>query len=157
MTKSELLEKVRISRAEFESVMMQFSETQMLEPGLPGGWTPKDALAHIAWWERRAYSVISTVLGGGLPEYSVEEEDVDSFNRSTYENNLKRPLGEISAEEASAFRLLLIQLESMSESDLFDTQKFSWTKGRPLATLAEWNTFGHYEEHLPDLLKMLGK
>ena len=49
MNKSDLLQNVSQSRAGFEALLAQFSDEQMLRPVLPGGWTVKDALAHIAW------------------------------------------------------------------------------------------------------------
>ena len=75
MNKLELLEKVAQSRADFESLIAQFSDEQMLQPVLPGGWTVKDFLAHIAWWARRAHIVISAVINGLEPEYSLDESN----------------------------------------------------------------------------------
>ena len=135
--------------------MEQFSDEQMLEPVLPGGWTAKDALAHIAWWAHRAHVVISAIIAGLEPEYSLEEGDVDNVNRHTYETNRLRPLADVRQEEAETYHALLALVESLPDDDLSNPSKFSWTKGRPLNVVVEWNTFAHYDEHIPDLRKAL--
>jgi hypothetical protein len=155
MNKTELLAKVTQSRAEFDALMAQFSNEQMLQPVLPGGWTAKDALAHIAWWARRGYIVTNAVIAGLEPEYSLDESDVDNVNRNTYETNRLRPLADLRREEADAYKVLLALVESLPDDDLSDPTKFSWTKGKPLSVVVEWNTFAHYEEHMPDLRKAL--
>jgi hypothetical protein len=155
MKKAELLEKVRVSRAEFEALLAQFTDGQMLQSVLPGNWSPKDALAHVAWWERRAHVVISAVINGREPEYSLDESDVDNVNRQTYQANRLRPLAEIRSEEIAAYRALVALAESLSDNDLTNPEKFAWTKGKSLSVLIEWNTFAHYDEHMPDLQKVL--
>ncbi len=155
MNKTELLEKVSASRREFESLLAQFSDEQMLQATLPGGWSAKDALAHIAWWERRAHVVISAVIHSREPEYSLDESDVDNRNRQTYEENRLRPLAEVRQEEAEAYQALVALAEGLSDDDLSNPDKFAWTKGKPLSVLVEWNTFAHYDEHIPDLRKMI--
>ena len=155
MNKTELLAKVSQSRAEFETLLAQFSDEQMLVPALPGGWTPKDALAHVAWWARRGYIVISAVVDGLEPEYSLDESDVDNVNRNTYETNRLRPLADIRQEEAETYQALLALVESLPDDNLSDPTKFAWTKGKPLSVVVEWNTFEHYDEHMPDLRQAL--
>jgi hypothetical protein len=147
MNKTELLAKVSQSRAEFDALMAQFSAEQMFQPVLPGGWTTKDALAHIAWWARRGYIVISAVIDGLEPEYSLDESDVDNVNRNTYETNRLRPLADVGREEAEAYHALFALVESLPDDDLSNPSKFAWTKGKPLSVVVEWNTFGHYDEH----------
>ena len=155
MNKTELLAKVTQSRAEFDALMAQFSDEQMLQSMLPGGWTAKDVLAHIAWWARRGHIVISAVITGLEPEYSLDESDVDNVNRNTYETNRLRPLADLRHEEIRAYRDLLTLVESLPDDFLSNPSKFAWTKGRPLSLVVEWNTFAHYEEHMPDLRKAL--
>jgi hypothetical protein len=155
MKKAELLEKITSSRAEFETLLACFTAEQMAQLSMPGGWSPKDALAHIAWWERRGHSVISAVLAGREPEYALDESDLDNVNRRTYEANHLRPLAEIRSEELAAFQALVTLTESLSDDDLDNPAKFAWMQAKPLSVLVEWNTFAHYEEHLPDLRKLL--
>lgn len=154
MNKTELLAKVTQSRAEFEALIAQFSDEQMLQPALPGGWTIKDVLAHTAWWARRGYIVITAVVDGLEPEYSLEESDLDNVNRNTYETNRLRPLAEVRSAEVESYKKLLALVESLPDEILSDPAKFAWTKGKPLSVVVEWNTFAHYDEHMPDLQKI---
>jgi hypothetical protein len=157
MNKTELLAKVSQSRAEFEILVAQFSDEQMLQPVLPGGWTIKDTLAHIAWWARRGYIVISAVIDGLEPEYSLDESDVDNVNRNTYEANRLRLLADVRRDETESYHALLALVEGLPDDVLSDPSKFAWTKGHPLGVVVEWNTFAHYDEHMPDLRRVLKK
>jgi hypothetical protein len=156
MNKPELLERVTRSRAEFEALMAKFSDELLLRPVLPGGWTAKDALAHVAWWQRRGLVVINAVVNGLEPEYSLDESDVDNVNRNTYETNRLRPIADVRREETESYRALMALVESLPDDDLSNPAKFAWTQGKPLSVLVEWNTFAHYDEHMPDLQKALG-
>lgn len=157
MNKNELLQQVSQSRAGFEALLAQFSDEQMLRPVLPGGWTVKDTLAHIAWWARRAQQVLSAVVNGREPEYTLDESDVDGVNRRAYQENLSRTLPEVRTEEAEAYDALWALVESLDPDVLEDPARFAWTKGAPLRVVVEWNTFGHYDEHMPDLRKALAQ
>jgi len=155
MDKSELIQKMTESRAEFEGLIAQFDDERMLRPVLPGNWTVKDVLAHMAWWARRAQLVISAVLAGQEPVYSLDEKDLDNVNRKIYEDNRLLSLADVRREEAESYRALFALVESLSADDLGNSSKFAWMNGAPLSVLAEWNTFGHYDEHFADLRKAL--
>ena len=59
-------------------------------------------------------------------------------------------------EEKDAYQKLLSAAESATEADLFDPHRFAWMKGQPLAEWIINNTYGHYDEHLTDVLRWLG-
>ena len=42
-------------------------------------------------------------------------------------------------------------MELATDEELFDPHHFSLTEGKPFANWIEDNTFGHYQEHLPEL------
>lgn len=157
MEKSELLQKMSQSRAGFEALIAQFSDERMLLPLLPGGWTVKDALAHIAWWAQRAHHVAGMVVAGQTPEVSLDESDVDGVNLRAYLENRLKPLAEVRANEAESYRVLREFVESLDPDVLDDPSRFAWTKGAPLSVVVEWNTFGHYDEHLADLRNALAQ
>jgi hypothetical protein len=78
-----------------------------------------------------------------------------SLNFHTYEANGLRPLNEVRCEEAESYQALLALVENLPNIDWDDPAKFSWTKGKPLSVVVEWNTFAHYDEHMPDLRQVL--
>jgi len=60
ITKQQLLEKIRQSRAEWESFLSRLDEDQLIKPGASGEWSVKDIIAHLNWHEREMIAVIQT-------------------------------------------------------------------------------------------------
>jgi hypothetical protein len=155
MNKGELLERVRLSRAEWEEAIAGLSDVQIEQPILPGGWSVKIVLAHLAWWERRLATIFAT-LRAGKPAQGPEFEkfEVDDVNNRVAAESRGRALTVVRGEEAAAFADLLVQIEDSSPQELFVVEHFSWNGGVSLATRVEWDTYGHYEEHLADIRKL---
>ena len=47
----------------------------------------------------------------------------------------------------TSYQQLLADAEALSETDLFDPNRFPWMKGTALWQLIEGDTYGHYDEH----------
>jgi hypothetical protein len=50
----------RKDRAEWDRVLAEVRKEQMLEPGLPGGWSVKDVIAHVNWYEQEMVVLLET-------------------------------------------------------------------------------------------------
>lgn len=151
MDKNELLERIETSRRELDALLSEFAPGQMEQPVLPGGWTLKDFLAHLEFWERRAvarYQALREGQAGRLPGDDLSEDEI---NRQAYEHSRARSLDEVRAAERAAYGALLAVVRAAPDADLFDPQRFSFTGGQPLWGWFKGPTYGHYEEHLPDL------
>jgi uncharacterized protein (TIGR03083 family) len=150
MNKIELLEKVTTSRAELEEAIAALSDERLDRPTLAGGWSGKVILAHMAWWEGRVARIFEGLRSGQeLTGADFGEPDVDEINRCIETVSRGRALTGVRREEAEAYASLLAQVQAASEDELFNPHCFAWTKDRPLATWVEWDTWGHYEEHIP--------
>src|SRR5262245_23798530 len=99
MDKTELLNNMRAGRARLESALAQVSQEQMTVPGLEGGWSVKDLLAHIEFWERRATTLFRILMRGEQPESQVDDASVDALNAKVYNENRERPLAEVQRHE----------------------------------------------------------
>ncbi len=149
MNKTELLTQIRSGRAQFESVLARFSHDQLLAPTLHGGWSIKDLIAHIGFWEQHTTVRFGALLRGAEPPD--EGITLDELNAQVYAQNQHKPLAEVRLEEQAAYEQLLLLVENAVDDDLFNPQRFAWTEGKPFAEWIENNTFGHYEEHAIDL------
>jgi hypothetical protein len=148
VNQSELLARIRSGRAQFESALAQFSGDQMLAPNLHGGWSLKDLIAHIGFWEQQAALTFSALLRGVEPP--AESLALDELNARVYAQNRYRLLAEVRLAERAAYDQLLLLVENAVDDDLFNPQRFVWTAGKPFAEWIENNTYGHYEEHQAD-------
>lgn len=155
MDRVTFLDRFYASRTRLEGLLAKLSPEQMTAPDLAGGWTVKDLLAHIGWWERRAVELYRESVANGTPEYDISEGELDVVNARIVEEYRPRDLDEVRAFEQQAFDDASVLIETAPEADLFDGGRFAWTKGRPFADYIEWNTFGHYDEHILDLEALL--
>jgi hypothetical protein len=148
--KSELLNEVRKGRARLEATLAQIREADMTPGRLDNGWSVKDLLAHLAFWERRAGELLNILLRGEVPA-PIPDYDVDAINKQAYDESLARPLAEVRQQEQAAYRDLLAMVEAAPDAALFDPKHFAWTENRPFYGWIADNTYGHYEEHSPAL------
>jgi len=56
--KQELLDDLKVARAELLSAIEGLSEQETVCPGVVGEWSVKDTLAHIAAWDKETRAVI---------------------------------------------------------------------------------------------------
>jgi hypothetical protein len=143
-----LLARIRLGRAQFESALAQFSDDQLLDPNLPGGWSVKDLIAHIGFWEQHTALRFSALLRGVEPPDEALSQD--ELNARVYAQNQHKPLAEVRLQEHAAYAQLLLLVENALDDELFDPRRFVWTEGKPFAEWIENNTYGHYEEHQAD-------
>jgi hypothetical protein len=151
MNKADLLSAMRAGHARLEELFSSLSEEQMLTSRLHGGWSGKDLLAHLGFWEQRMAEYCQMLRNGETPKETVGEYDVDGINAEAFNQHRDQNLDEVRRFERQSFQLLLDQAEKAPEEDLFDPQRFAWLKGATLGAWIEGNSYGHYEEHHSDL------
>jgi hypothetical protein len=160
MDKSHVLAEMQAGRAEFDALLAQLSDEQMLDTTLDGGRSIKDVLSHIAAWQRRCAGWIETTLRGEIPERpepGVTWEQMDELN----ERNFLRTRGDTLQEARDDFRRSYQQLydllKSMPEEDFGEAHRFSWWEGEPISLVIASNSFEHYREHEEQIRAWLAK
>lgn len=154
--KAELLEEMRAGRAEFESLLGQIGEADMLRPALDNGWSVKDVLAHTGWWANFAANMAEGLLESGRPRPEDDikldsDADVDQVNADAYARLRDVTLADAQRLDQEGYARLVVLIERASETDLFDPNRFEYRKGRSLSWWIIGNSYGHYGEHLPAL------
>src|SRR5687767_7753451 len=150
MDKAAIQEAMRARHGELEETLGLLSEAQMLEPVFEGGWSVKDILAHITWWERRTAGRIGAWRRGEpVPKLG---GNIDKINARVYEENRERPLAEVIEDFHRSFKEIMEQLDALSEEELKDTslkdsEGFAWTYVRPIRAFIREDGYYHYSEH----------
>ena len=157
MNKDALLDLIHAGRSRWESALAQLTPEQMTAPVLFDGWSVKDLVAHVGAWERTAAAVFAALLSGQAPDFEIDEIALDAFNARFFAEHHDQSLGEVMAGEQAAYRSFRDLVESASEADLFDPNRFPWMQGAPFAEWVGANTFEHYDEHLADMSARLDK
>ncbi len=155
MNRAELLEQIHAGRKQLEETLAQFGDAEMMAAALPGGWTIKDVLAHLGWWEWRIVNAHDTLVRGEIPDPESDAVPVDELNARVFAQYHDRPLAEVRRDEGEAYRAIYALAENAPEGDLFNPNRFAWTEGRAFVEEISSNTYDHYDQHLPDLRALL--
>lgn len=147
-TQPEVLALMRESREQFFRILNRIPDERMTEIALYNIWSIKDFIAHIAWWEKLAAERMAIYR---RHEVAPPMGDFDALNAEIHATYKSLPLDEVRAMEAEAFAALEAVVESMSDEDLFDSARYPTSQGRALIGWVEGDTWGHYDEHLPDV------
>ena len=145
MTKDQIVAAIRTERQHLEETLSLFSEEQMQEPLFTGGWSVKDILAHIVFWEQRTLRGIRASLRGEAPPPI--KGIVDTINKRVYEENHDRPLPDVTSDFHHSFREFIEQVAALAEDDMADPLRFAWTRGKPLRNWIRVDSQYHYVQH----------
>jgi hypothetical protein len=134
-----LLRNTREQHAALEAQLARLSADEMTRPGVTDGWSVKDHLAHLTWWEQR----IIRILGGApdpidsMPNVRNEDGiDDDRVNAFVREANHARPLADVRADFDTSYAEILALIESVPDDVL--AAKYDRISG---------DTIDHYDEH----------
>jgi hypothetical protein len=150
MDKSHVLEKIQADRAEFDALLAQLSDEQMLDATLDGGRSVKDILSHIVVWERRCARWLEISMQGEVPERpepGVTWDKMDDLNERDFLRTRDYTLQEARDDYRQSYQQLLALVKSMPEEDFGEAHRFSWWEGQPISTVIAANSFEHYREH----------
>lgn len=155
--KQELLHKVRAARAEWDALLAQVPGARLAEPGVEGEdgeWTVKDIVAHVAIYEDWLAQQINA--GGPNIPHEVDAMTQDQRNAWIFERHSSLDAQVALALSAQSHQKLIAAIEALPSADLTSTEKFEWTRGRPVYQLVPHETYLHYEDHAPRIRRWLG-
>ena len=142
--KPAILEKVGAGYVAFDAVIAALSLDELAVPGLSGGWSAKDVLAHVVYWQLRLLRLLDDEA---LPFSLPGEDDQAALNRinaEVYSQNRNRPASEILAAYRVSRDRVLAELRAKPEAVLLQHLD-------PI----RWNTWEHCEEHAASIQEWL--
>jgi hypothetical protein len=145
----------RRDRAEYERVLAEVGQDRMLEPGLPGGWSVKDVIAHVSWYEREMVLLLET---RALTDSELWNLPPNDRNKAIYEEGKDLPLEQVRTDSNQLFERLWALISELADEDLMDSARIDQMPDdlEPWQVLAS-NTFEHYQEHVPDIRAWLAE
>lgn len=153
--KAQLIDRIQQARAEWDILIAQIDDAQLIQAGFCQDWSAKDVVAHIVWHERE---MIGVMQAHALVASELWELPLDQRNAAIYNLNQDRSLKNVQFEARQVFQSLMQWLNTLSEEDLHDPGRFpgmppDW---EPWKLIAE-NTYEHYQDHLPQAQAWLAK
>lgn len=155
MDRYQLLKEMRNGHKQLIQALEKVEPAKWDQPLLSGGWSVKDSLAHLAFWERRTLSIYRAIKNGREPSPSFKDRNIDEINAEVHAERKNWTVEQALQEEAAAFQDLLDLVDNAPEEDLFGPYQFEWTNSAPFYEWIEGNTFAHFPEHL-DMIKQAG-
>jgi hypothetical protein len=140
MKTQQVLQRLDTAWADFEESFAGLTESQLLIPGVQGGWSVRDVVAHVTWWEEEALEHLPLIREGGRPpRYSVKYGGIDAFNASMTEQRRGLSLADVFRQHDEVHERLIEYVRGVPE-ELFTRE----TRFRRRLRL---DTFGHYPLH----------
>lgn len=129
------VERVEASWAELIAAIDGIPEERLSEPGVAGGWSVKDVLAHVAYWEGRAIGEVERALTGE-PAPPDGGQDVESVNQGIYAERAGWTVAQMLDEFHGTHERFMAALRQFPSID---------------PDLIEGDTFEHYDEHAANI------
>jgi hypothetical protein len=145
------------AHARFLVAVVARTEAELSESRLPGGWSIKDVLGHLAWWDHwLVYTLFpdNAEIAANPPpmieEIGGDNSALDELNAHVFRYNESRSLAEIRASFAKAHSASAQVAAMLTESDVFDPGGRSALIGRSVSSLV-FGIYEHYEEHAHEI------
>ncbi|MGH9174322.1 MAG: DinB family protein [Vicinamibacterales bacterium] len=140
VNRQQLLQRLDAAWTAFTDAYAGLPDARMTEPGVTGGWSIKDILAHITIWEEEALKHLPHVIAGDTPpRYSVTYGGIDAFNDLMVERRRALPLSDVLRQLDETHQRLIAYVETMP-----DDQITTDTRARRRLRL---DTYSHYPIH----------
>jgi hypothetical protein len=120
-----------------------------LEEKTSTGWTYKDLVAHAAAWEDRAATRLETFRESGARTYP-GVDNTDEFNGAVVERTRGRDAREVLGELDTAHARIIAEIGKLTREQIHTND--DWV----IAVVAG-NTYGHYADHLDEILASVPK
>ena len=131
--------------AEFEAALSRVPEDRLSTPGvLDAAWTVKEMLHHVTGWIRESVGNLDAIAAGTFVEPEETDEITDARNAAFAEEARAMDVSQVRAALDEARDEVLRRWAELPE---IDEIAIEWFAGE---------TYEHYEEHLPDLLRASG-
>ena len=149
-TKEELMARIDQDWSALQVLVGRLPEAAMATPA-PGGWSPKDNLAHLAAWLEvlLSYHMDDRPLHllAGVDAATLDAMDEDGINDLFWRRSRDRSLAQVMADLEDKHLQVLARLDAMTFENLMRPRYADDPERRPLLGWVAGNTYEHYQEH----------
>jgi tetratricopeptide (TPR) repeat protein len=140
---TELLQKGYQVEKEFVAAL---SDEERNAEGTFEHWSPKDIIAHNAYWRKHHAENVLAVLAGKTPTHT----DDDQINGEVYSRHKDQSWEDIYTLVDTGLKRMGEAIASISEDDLQRDDFYPWEQGRPLWREIVGNIYSHSVIHLAE-------
>jgi hypothetical protein len=159
MDKADFIDGLQEEYKGWQALLDQIGLERMDQPGVAGGWSIKDIVAHLTGWRRRTVARLQAAQHGDpepSPPWPAHLQTDDEINAWIYEANRERSVREVMDESHQVFQQLLAAIEGLPDQAFLDAQHYlPWLEGSPFTPATFFSHF--HEEHEPDMRAWLAQ
>jgi hypothetical protein len=163
--KSEFIKLVRQEYENLNATLEQYTPELMVLPGLnPQGWSVKDILAHLEFWQKHTLNELQEALAGNpRPHFEMKpgevwEQTLDRINHEYYRKTQHLTLEYVWTSFRQTYQEILELLEGLPEAEFEEGSALEQSlEGEPVSSAVGSNTFDHYAEHNQTIREWLDK
>jgi hypothetical protein len=142
-TKTELLDWMAAERSGLLMQLADLDERTLCQQAVTGGWTAKDLLAHVAYWDAFFAQSVEMALVGRAGE--IAEVNLDERNAAVYAERQTWPLITV-LDDLAAARAAFLEVFSKAPAYALDVEwQFGWGRAS-LRRITKWRGY-HDSEH----------
>lgn len=147
MERDLLVDDLRAARHELFEGLSAVRSDSMTTPGLIGGWSARELIAHLGYWVGHAAEVIHAVEEGRANEVGAGEPSVDEVNETVARIARQTDLATVRKREAASVDALVERIQALDPSLL----AIRLPDGATLEEGIREDGPTHYREHLAEL------
>ncbi|MEO7002840.1 MAG: rhodanese-like domain-containing protein [Ktedonobacterales bacterium] len=151
--RSAVLALLQSVRQEEQNWLAGLSDADRSAVGTAASWSPKDMLAHMAAWRLRHAEKLAQAMRGETPPQWTDMNLVNQINAGQYAADSSRSWPEAETLAEQAYLTLLTQVESMSDAELSEPQRYPWQRNEPLWGETLGNGVWHPVTHLTEFYR----
>jgi uncharacterized protein (TIGR03083 family) len=134
-------------RGALDAFLATLTPEQMVAGGVVSEWSVKDVLAHLIEWEQMVLAWYAAGLRGETPQLPApgyKWSELPQLNQAIYEKHRDRPLEAILAQYAASHAEIVALIQQLSDDELFEARRYSWTRSNTLGAYFVSATSSHY-------------
>ncbi|GAC1346689.1 MAG: hypothetical protein NVSMB27_10720 [Ktedonobacteraceae bacterium] len=130
--KPRILALLHFSHQQERQFANNLSDAERNAVGTPDSWAAKDFLANIMRWKQLQTQKLAVAVRGGTPPVWRDMQLVHQINREAFTRYQAYSFQEVQEEGKRIFNAFITQVESLSEEELIDSNRYDWQEGEPL-------------------------
>lgn len=152
--KSDLLYRIADGYAAWAATINASPPRELTLPDLHGGWSIKDEVAHVTFWEARVLAILHAALTVEDPPHrpgADSAEKIEALNAEVFAASQQHGLDDVLADLERTHAAFVRAVEELPDDALFDPHRFPWAGGEPLMAVIAGDTYEHYPEHIRNI------
>ncbi len=152
--KAQLIQLLEEACLETSRLVESLDDAHKQAQGKIDHWAVKDILVHIGYWNEIDAEKLAAFRQGEKVE---DSDEALAVNDRVFEECKDCTFEEAFERVAAAYGSLTAEIELLSEEDLHNTDKYAWTRGRPLSAYIFGGAYSHVLVHLAQFQVEMGR